>query len=78
MQANLDLVIFVLKSLGMEDYSVRVGLRDPKSSKYVGSAENWEKAQATLLKLVSERKLNYTAEEGEAAFYGPKNRLYRA
>src|SRR5206468_1216076 len=51
---------------------VRVGLRDPKSSKYVGSDEDWANAQATLLKLVQERGMNFTAEEGEAAFYGPK------
>jgi threonyl-tRNA synthetase len=47
-------------------------LRDPKSDKYVGKAENWEKAEQTLLALVKSRGMNYTAEEGEAAFYGPK------
>jgi threonyl-tRNA synthetase len=72
MSANLDLVLFVLESLGLKDYRVRVGLRDPKSEKYVGSDEDWESAQATLLKLVKERGMNYAAEEGEAAFYGPK------
>ena len=51
---------------------MRVGLRDPKSSKYVGSAENWENAQRTLLDIVRGLGMNYTAEEGEAAFYGPK------
>jgi threonyl-tRNA synthetase len=70
--ANLDLVLFVLESLGLNDYRVRVGLRDPKSDKYVGKAENWEKAEQTLLSLVKSRGMNYTAEEGEAAFYGPK------
>ncbi|HTU21528.1 MAG TPA: threonine--tRNA ligase [Gemmataceae bacterium] len=70
--ANIDLVLFVLSSLGLNDYRVRVGLRDPKSDKYVGKAENWEKAEQTLLALVKSRGMNYSAEEGEAAFYGPK------
>ena len=70
--ANIDLVLFVLSSLGLNDYRVRVGLRDPKSDKYVGKAENWEKAEQTLLALVKSRGMNFSAEEGEAAFYGPK------
>ncbi len=72
MKNNLDLVLFILKTLGLSDYRVRVGLRDPKSDKYVGSAENWARAQETLLKIVRDLGLNSTAEEGEAAFYGPK------
>jgi threonyl-tRNA synthetase len=70
--ANIDLVLFVLSSLGLSDYRVRVGLRDPKSDKYVGRPENWEKAEKTLIELVKSRGMNYSAEEGEAAFYGPK------
>jgi threonyl-tRNA synthetase len=70
--ANIDLVLFVLSSLGLNDYRVRVGLRDPKSDKYVGRAENWQKAEQTLLELVKSRGMNYSAEQGEAAFYGPK------
>lgn len=70
--ANLDLVLFVLSSLGLNDYRVRVGLRDPQSEKYVGKAENWEKAEQELLSLVKSRGMNYSAEPGEAAFYGPK------
>ncbi|MFO0876770.1 MAG: threonine--tRNA ligase [Gemmataceae bacterium] len=69
---NVDLVLFVLSSLGLTDYRVRIGLRDPGSDKYVGSAENWNRAEQTLLHIVSSRGMNYTAEEGEAAFYGPK------
>ncbi len=70
---NIDLVLFVLKSLKLdEDYRVRVGLRDPDSSKYVGDPENWEKAEQTLIKLVADRNMNYSVEAGEAAFYGPK------
>jgi threonyl-tRNA synthetase len=70
--ANLDLVLFVLESLGLTDYRVRVGLRDPASDKYVGDAADWDKAEATLLALVKERGMAYSAEPGEAAFYGPK------
>ena len=70
--ANLDLVLFVLSSLGLSDYRVRVGLRAADSSKYVGAAEDWDKAEGTLLSLVKARGMNYTAEPGEAAFYGPK------
>ncbi len=70
--ANLDLVLFILSSLGLNDYRIRVGLRDPGSDKYVGRPENWEKAEKTLIELVKSRGMNYSAEEGEAAFYGPK------
>jgi threonyl-tRNA synthetase len=70
--ANLDLVLFVLTSLGLSDYRVRVGLRDPQSSKYVGEAQDWERAEKTLIDLVKSRGMNYSAEPGEAAFYGPK------
>src|SRR3989454_8757942 len=50
--ANVDLVLFILSTLGLNDYRVRVGLRDPKSHKYVGSAENWERAEKALLEIV--------------------------
>lgn len=69
---NIDLVLLVLKSLGLTDYRVRVGLRDPESNKYVGDAEDWDKAESTLTRLVKEREMNYSIETGEAAFYGPK------
>jgi threonyl-tRNA synthetase len=72
LHSNLDLVFHILKTLGLSDYRVRVGLRDPKSDKYVGSVENWKNAQDNLLSTVRNLKMNYTAEEGEAAFYGPK------
>jgi threonyl-tRNA synthetase len=72
MRSNIDLVLFVLSSLGLTDYRVRVGLRDPHNTKYVGSSENWDNAQRVLLDLVRGLGMNYTAEEGEAAFYGPK------
>jgi threonyl-tRNA synthetase len=72
MVANIDLVLLVLKSLGLTDYRVRVGLRDPQSDKYVGSVEDWNTSEEAILKIVKGAGLNYTAEKGEAAFYGPK------
>jgi len=72
MRANIELVLFILGSLGLNDYRVRVGLRDPKSTKYVGSEENWTNAQNTLVEIVKNLGMKYSAEEGEAAFYGPK------
>jgi threonyl-tRNA synthetase len=70
--ANIDMVLFVLSSLGLTDYRVRVGLRDLASDKYVGDAADWDQAERTLLDLVKSRGMSYTAEKGEAAFYGPK------
>jgi threonyl-tRNA synthetase len=72
LRSNIDLVLFVLKSLGLTDYRVRLGLRDPRSDKYVGDAGLWDNAQRTLVEVVKAAGMNYTAEEGEAAFYGPK------
>ena len=68
----LDLVKKVLSTLGMNDYRVRLSLRDPASDKYVGSAENWDKAEASLREAVQTLGCEYTEEIGEAAFYGPK------
>ncbi len=68
----LELVKIVFDSMGMENYHVRVGLRDPKSDKYVGDPENWEKAEAACRAAAESLGKPYTAEEGEAAFYGPK------
>jgi threonyl-tRNA synthetase len=70
--SNVDFVLFFLSTLGMTDFRVRVGLRDPASDKYVGSAENWSKAEQTLLNIVQSRGMNFSSEPGEAAFYGPK------
>src|SRR5207302_4244734 len=63
---------FILSTLGLTDYRIRVGLRDPKSNKYVGTPEDWTNAQNILLQIVSSMGMPYSAEEGEAAFYGPK------
>jgi len=68
----LDLVKKVLGTLGMHDYRVRLSLRDPDSDKYVGDAENWDKAEASLRAAVQTLGVEYTEELGEAAFYGPK------
>ena len=68
----LDLVKKVLNTLGMHEYRVRLSLRDPESDKYVGSAENWDKAEAALREAVQTLSVEYTEEIGEAAFYGPK------
>jgi threonyl-tRNA synthetase len=72
-RATLELTQFVLKSVGLNDYRVQLSLRDPKSDKYVGSAENWEKAESALRRVLSESGLRFDECEGEAAFYGPKS-----
>ena len=68
----LDLVKEILSTLGMNEYRVRLSLRDPASDKYVGSAANWDQAEADLRKAVQTLGVDYTEEIGEAAFYGPK------
>ena len=72
LRANIELVRFVFDSLGLTDYRVRLGFRDPASSKYVGTDDDWNTAQASLVEIVKGLGMPYTAEEGEAAFYGPK------
>jgi threonyl-tRNA synthetase len=69
---TVELVQFVLGSLGLNDYRVQLSLRDPKSDKYVGSEENWQRAEAALRGVLEEMQLAYEPREGEAAFYGPK------
>ena len=68
----LELVKIVLGTLGMEDYRVRVGLRDPAGDKYVGDAGQWERAEAACREAAAGMGVDFTAEQGEAAFYGPK------
>jgi threonyl-tRNA synthetase len=72
LRANIELVLFIFNTLGLTDYRVRLGFRDPQSTKYVGSAEDWNFAQESLVQIVKNLGMTYTAEEGEAAFYGPK------
>jgi threonyl-tRNA synthetase len=68
----LSLVKVVLTTLGMSDYRVRVGLRDPDSNKYTGNSENWDKAEAACREAAKTLGVNFTEEPGEAVFYGPK------
>lgn len=68
----IDLVKIVLQTLGMQDYKVRLSLRDPLSDKYVGTADLWERAENTLREVVQLANIPYFEGLGEAAFYGPK------
>jgi threonyl-tRNA synthetase len=68
----LALVKIVLTTLGMTDYRVRVGLRDPDSHKYTGEAAHWDKAEAACRAAAQTLGVPFTEEPGEAAFYGPK------
>ncbi|WP_185868635.1 threonine--tRNA ligase [Blattabacterium cuenoti] len=72
-QKVIKLVIYVFKCLGFLEYKVRISLRDPKKNKcYIGSKENWKKAEGILLNSVEKSKINATVNYGEASFYGPK------
>jgi threonyl-tRNA synthetase len=68
----LALVKIVLTTLGMTDYRIRVGLRDPDSGKYTGDPANWDKAEAACRAAAQTLDAPFTEEPGEAAFYGPK------
>ncbi|MEL6306033.1 MAG: threonine--tRNA ligase, partial [Bacteroidota bacterium] len=69
----IDLSLYVLNSLGFDNYTAQVSVRDlQKPEKYIGSTENWEKAEKAIIEAAEEKGLKYTIEEGEAAFYGPK------
>jgi threonyl-tRNA synthetase len=68
----LSLVKIVLDTLGMKNYRVRVGLRDPDSNKYTGSKENWDKAEEACRNAARSLGVPFTEAAGEAAFYGPK------
>lgn len=68
----LEMTQFVLKSLGLDNYRVRLGFRDPESDKYVGSTESWRQAEAALVKVCKSLGVEAEHEIGEAAFYGPK------
>ena len=69
----IDLTLYVLRSLSFDNYTAQVSLRDKENKdKYIGSDENWEKAENAILNAAKEKGLNYTIEYGEAAFYGPK------
>ena len=69
----IDLVLYVFKSLGFENFKAQVSLRDPKNKdKYIGSDDNWKEAENAIVNATKEKGLNYKIEYGEAAFYGPK------
>jgi threonyl-tRNA synthetase len=69
----IDLVLYVFRSLGFEDFVTQVSLRDPENrEKYIGSDENWEKAENAIITAAKNKGLKTVVEYGEAAFYGPK------
>lgn len=69
----IDLVLYVFNALGFENYTAQVSLRDPDNkTKYIGSDENWQKAEAAIVEAAAEKGLKTVVELGEAAFYGPK------
>ncbi len=69
----IDLVLYVFGSLGFENFTAQVSLRDTENpEKYIGSNENWEKAETAILNAAKDKGLNFVVETGEAAFYGPK------
>ena len=71
-ESCVELTKLVLDTLGLTDYRVRVGLRDPESDKFVGAGENWDLAESNILSVVRRLEMDFAEEAGEAAFYGPK------
>ena len=69
----IDLILYVFKTLHLTDYMAQISLRDPKDKvKYIGSDENWEKAENAIIEATKKKGLKTVVELGEAAFYGPK------
>jgi threonyl-tRNA synthetase len=69
----IDLVLYVFKALGFEDFTAQISLRDPENrEKYIGTDEAWNKAEAAIIEAAAEKGLETVTELGEAAFYGPK------
>lgn len=69
----IDLVLYVFRALSFPEFVAQISLRDPENkTKYIGSDENWEKAEQSIIEAASEKGLNTVIETGEAAFYGPK------
>ncbi|MDP4664669.1 MAG: threonine--tRNA ligase [Flavobacteriaceae bacterium] len=69
----IDLVLYIFKTLDFKDYVAQVSLRDPENpKKYIGSVENWDKAEKAIAEVANEKGLTTVVEYGEAAFYGPK------
>ena len=69
----IDIIFTIFKALDFKDFTAQVSLRDPKNTeKYIGTDENWEKAERAIIEAAEEKGLKTTVELGEAAFYGPK------
>ena len=69
----IDIVLYIFKTLNFDQYTAQVSLRDPNNrEKYIGTDENWEKAENAIIEAAKEKGLNTVVEYGEAAFYGPK------
>jgi threonyl-tRNA synthetase len=69
----IDIVLYIFKTLKFDSYTAQVSLRDPNNrEKYIGTDENWEKAESAIIEAAKEKGLNTVVEYGEAAFYGPK------
>ncbi|MCD8185976.1 MAG: threonine--tRNA ligase [Rikenellaceae bacterium] len=69
----IDIVLYIFKTLSFENFTAQISLRDPQNKeKYIGSEENWEKAESAIIEATAEKGLDTVVELGEAAFYGPK------
>lgn len=69
----IDLILYVFKTLGIKEYMAQISLRDPENkTKYIGTDENWEKAESAIIEAAQKKGLKTVVELGEAAFYGPK------
>jgi threonyl-tRNA synthetase len=69
----MDIILYIFKALDFKDYGVQISLRDPDNKeKYIGTDENWEKAEKAIIEAVEEKGIDAEVETGEAAFYGPK------
>ena len=69
----IDIILYIFKTLDFKDFTAQISLRDPNNKeKYIGTDDNWEKAEQAIIKASREKGLNTTIELGEAAFYGPK------
>ncbi len=71
-ESCVDLTMYCLQTLGLNDYRVRIGLRDPDSTKYTGSPDRWDRAEQNIRNVVARLGMTAAEEQGEAAFYGPK------
>ena len=69
----MDIILYIFKALKFDNYEAQISLRDPKNKeKYIGSDENWHKAEQAIIEACAEKGINARTELGEAAFYGPK------